>query len=109
MLRSVTVILYFFHISIITKNHFNEQREHQDLTTKVIHHLGQDSRGGLAEASTKYHGVSKYGQHILHSQYGKNKPNPIYPIERKKFAYDHESIGSGVRKIDRSVKYEKFI
>ena len=39
----------------------------------TLHHLGQDSRGGLAEASTRYHGVGKYGQHILHSQYGKNK------------------------------------
>ncbi len=28
----------------------------------TLHHIGQDSRGPLAEASTKYHGVGKSGQ-----------------------------------------------
>jgi len=54
----------------------------------TLHHLGQDSRGGLAEASTRYHGVGKPGQDILHSQYGKHQPNPDYPIYREKFKYD---------------------
>ncbi|MCW1929673.1 HNH/ENDO VII family nuclease, partial [Bhargavaea beijingensis] len=54
----------------------------------TLHHIGQDSRGPIAEASTRYHGVGKYGQHILHSQFGKNKPNPSYPIDRKKFNVD---------------------
>ena len=45
-----------------------------DGSMTTLHHLGQDSRGGLVEASTRYHGVGKYGQDILHSQYGKNKP-----------------------------------
>ncbi|MCB2309227.1 hypothetical protein LGL08_21915 [Clostridium estertheticum] len=54
----------------------------------TLHHTGQDSRGALAEASTRYHGVGKYGQDILHSQYGKNKPNPKFPIDRKKFSVD---------------------
>jgi hypothetical protein len=54
----------------------------------TLHHLGQDSRGGLAEASTRYHGVGKYGQDILHSQYGKNVPHPNFPIDRQKFGID---------------------
>ncbi|WBW96120.1 HNH/ENDO VII family nuclease [Oceanirhabdus sp. W0125-5] len=54
----------------------------------MLHHIGQDSRGALAEASTRYHGVGKYGQHILHSQYGKNTPHPNFPINRKKFNVD---------------------
>jgi hypothetical protein len=54
----------------------------------TLHHIGQDSRGPLAEASTRYHGVGKYGQDTLHSQYGKNTPNPNYPIDRSKFGVD---------------------
>lgn len=54
----------------------------------TLHHLGQDSRGPLVEASTRYHGIGKPGQDILHSQYGRNKPNPNYPIDRKAFASD---------------------
>ncbi len=54
----------------------------------TLHHIGQDSRGPLAEASTRYHGVGKYGQDILHSQFGKSKPNPSFPIDRKKFNAD---------------------
>jgi hypothetical protein len=33
----------------------------------TLHHIGQHSRGALAEAITRYHGVGKYGQDILHS------------------------------------------
>ncbi|WP_093534933.1 HNH/ENDO VII family nuclease [Psychrobacillus psychrotolerans] len=54
----------------------------------TLHHIGQDSRGPLAEASTRYHGVGKYGRDILHSQFGKSKPNPSFPIDRKKFNAD---------------------
>ena len=55
----------------------------------TLHHIGQDGRGPLVEASTRYHGVGKKpGQDILHSQYGKNKPNPNYPVDRKAFAND---------------------
>ncbi|KGR89734.1 RHS repeat-associated core domain-containing protein, partial [Lysinibacillus boronitolerans] len=54
----------------------------------TLHHLGQDSRGALVEASTRYHGVGKYGQDILHSQFGRNKPHPIYPINRPQFNVD---------------------
>ena len=54
----------------------------------TLHHLGQDSRGGLVEASTRYHGVGMYGQDILHSQYGKNVPHPEFPIDRQKFGID---------------------
>jgi hypothetical protein len=54
----------------------------------TLHHLGQDSRGGLVEASTRYHGVGKPGQDVLHSQFGRSKPNPEYPIDRPKFNQD---------------------
>jgi hypothetical protein len=33
-------------------------------------------------------GVGKPGNEILHSQYGRNKPNPQYPIDRNAFAND---------------------
>lgn len=59
-----------------------------DGSFSTLHHLGQDSRGALVEASTRYHGVGKYGQDILHSQYGRNKPNPEFPIDRQKFGVD---------------------
>lgn len=61
----------------------------------TLHHIGQDSRGPLAEASTRYHGVGKYGQDILHSQFGKSKPNPSFPIDRKNSMQTRENIGSG--------------
>jgi hypothetical protein len=51
----------------------------------TLHHIGQDSRGALAEVSTRYHGVGTKGQDILHSQFGKNKPNPIYPVDHRVF------------------------
>lgn len=59
-----------------------------DRNVATLHHIGQDSRGPIAEASTRYHGVGKYGQDILHSQYGRSTPNPYYPIDRKKFGID---------------------
>ena len=58
-----------------------------DFTT--LHHIGQDSRGALAEASIRYHGVGKYGQDILHSQYGRSTPTPNFPIDRSKFGVDN--------------------
>ena len=54
----------------------------------TLHHIGQDSRGALAEASTRYHGVGKYGQDILHSQYGRSTPNPNFPIDGSEFGVD---------------------
>jgi hypothetical protein len=42
----------------------------------TLHHLGQKSPGPLVEASTRYHGVGKPGQDILHSQFGRSKPHP---------------------------------
>ena len=54
----------------------------------TLHHIGQKSTGPLVEASTKYHGVGKPGQHILHQQFGKNKPHPTLPIDRVKFRVD---------------------
>lgn len=55
----------------------------------TLHHLGQDVRGGLVEASRRYHGVGKYGQDSLHSQYGKNKPHPEFPVDHKIFTKEH--------------------
>ena len=54
----------------------------------TLHHIGQDSRGAIAEASMRYHGVGKSGQNILHGQFGKNKPHPVFPVDRKKFNQD---------------------
>jgi hypothetical protein len=54
----------------------------------TLHHLGQDARGPLVEASTRYHGVGKPGQDILHSQYGRNQPHPTQPIDRRAFDVD---------------------
>ncbi|MTI95552.1 MAG: hypothetical protein FH749_08695 [Firmicutes bacterium] len=54
----------------------------------TLHHMGQNARGALAEASTRYHGVGKYGQEILHSQFGKNVPHPVYPVNRNAFSVD---------------------
>jgi hypothetical protein len=54
----------------------------------TLHHIGQDARGPLVEASTRYHGVGKPGQDILHSQFGRSQPNPNFPINRAKFNVD---------------------
>ncbi|WP_201030974.1 HNH/ENDO VII family nuclease, partial [Aliivibrio fischeri] len=54
----------------------------------TLHHLGQKNTGPLVEASTRYHGVGKYGQDALHSQYGRSKPHPTLQPDRKKFAVD---------------------
>ena len=54
----------------------------------TLHHLGQKSTGPLAEASTKYHGVGKMGQDVLHGQYGRNKAHPYLQPDRKKFNVD---------------------
>ncbi len=61
-----------------------------DGSIATLHHLGQKSTGGLVEASTRYHGVGKYGQKTLHGQFGYNKPHPTLPIDRKKFRYDNK-------------------
>ena len=51
----------------------------------TLHHINQNGLGNLAEASTRYHGIGKPGQDILHSLYGRSKPHPINPIDRVKF------------------------
>lgn len=60
----------------------------QDGNFATLHHLGQKSTGPLVEASTKYHGVGKPGQDILHSQYGRSQPHPTLQPDRKKFNVD---------------------
>jgi hypothetical protein len=59
-----------------------------DESFATLHHVGQDARGALVEASTRYHGVGRYGQDALHSQYGRSMPNPNYPIDRARFSVD---------------------
>jgi hypothetical protein len=54
----------------------------------TLHHIGQDGLGSLVEASTRYHGVGKSGQDILHGLYGRSKPHPVNPIDRPKFGQD---------------------
>ena len=54
----------------------------------TLHHIGQDARGPLAEASTRYHGGGKPGQDILHSQYGRSQPHPTHQPNRKQFNVD---------------------
>ncbi|MEE4375825.1 HNH/ENDO VII family nuclease [Pseudomonas alliivorans] len=54
----------------------------------TLHHRGQKSPGPLVEGSTRYHGVGKPGQDILHSQYGRSKPHPTLQPDRKKFDVD---------------------
>jgi hypothetical protein len=54
----------------------------------TLHHIGQDSRGPLVEASTEFHGVGSPYQDTLHSQYGRNKPHPTHQPDRKKFDVD---------------------
>ena len=54
----------------------------------TLHHMGQKGKGPLTEASTKYHGVGKEGQDILHGQFGKRKPHPENPVDRVNFPID---------------------
>ena len=54
----------------------------------TLHHLGQKPPRPLVETSTKYHGVGKSGQDILHSQYGRSKPHPTLQPGRNKFNVD---------------------
>lgn len=51
----------------------------------TLHHIGQDSRGALVEASRQFHGVDSPYHKILHNQFGKNKPNPFYPVDHDIF------------------------
>ena len=58
----------------------------------TLHHLGQDSRGALIEASTKYHSFKseqlangKKSFDILHGQHGYRKPNPEFPVNHTLF------------------------
>jgi hypothetical protein len=54
----------------------------------TLHHLGQNARGPLVEASTRYHGVDKPLDRALHSQFGRRKAHPTRPVNRKQFAID---------------------
>jgi hypothetical protein len=54
----------------------------------TLHHVGQDRRGPLVEASTRYHGVGKPGQETLHSQFGSRQPHPTQPVDHKEFRVD---------------------
>ncbi len=67
---------------------FGVAPELNDGSFATLHHVGQDARGPLVEASTRYHGVGKSGQSALHSQFGKNNPHPTRPIDRRAFDVD---------------------
>jgi hypothetical protein len=57
----------------------------------TLHHLNQNGLGNLVEASTRYHGIGKPGQNILHSLYGKSKPHPTNPVDRLNFRKDTQT------------------
>ena len=54
----------------------------------TLHHINQSGVGNLAEASTRYHGVGKPAQDVLHGLYGRLKPHPVNPVDRPKFKQD---------------------
>ena len=68
----------------------------------TLHHVGQKATGPLVEASTRYHGVGKSGQDILHSQFGRSKANSSLPINRNKFRNDTKAYwknrASGIKR-----------
>jgi len=51
-----------------------------------LHHIGQNSKGALVEASTKYHNTSnKKAFRSLHNQHGVNKKHPEFPVKHDKY------------------------
>ncbi|MPQ31927.1 hypothetical protein E4V42_10850 [Clostridium estertheticum] len=63
----------------------------------TLHHTGQDSRGAIAEASTRYHGVGKYGQDILYTvSMEEVLLILIFRLIGRNLALIHVNIGSGV-------------
>jgi hypothetical protein len=60
----------------------------RDGSFATLHHINQNGMGNLVEASTRYHGVGKPGQSMLHSLWGTNKPHPTHPVDRRKFDTD---------------------
>ena len=65
--------------------------ELSDGSFATLHHINQNGLGNLVEASTRYHGVSKPGQDVLHSLYGRSKPHPTNPVDRTKFGQDKKA------------------
>jgi hypothetical protein len=51
----------------------------------TIHHIGQNAKGPLVEASRRYHGIGakNNGQVILHQQYGYGKKHPENPVDHE--------------------------
>jgi|GEM_PF-2475290 len=54
----------------------------------TLHHLGQDSRGPIVEASTRYHGSHRPLDKSLHSQAGRRRPHPTHPVDHERFRAD---------------------
>ena len=46
-----------------------------------LHHIGQNSKGPLVEASTKHHTFGTKSFKSLHNQYGINKGHPEFPVD----------------------------
>lgn len=57
-------------------------------SSATLHHINQNGLGNLVEASTRYHGVGKPGQDILHSLYRRSKAHPTNPVDRAQFKQD---------------------
>lgn len=48
----------------------------------TLHHIGQNSKGALVEASTKYHSFKNQKAYsILHSQHGSKTKHPVNPVD----------------------------
>jgi len=56
-----------------------------DGTFATLHHIGQDARGPLVEASTRYHGIGQPGHDSIHSIYGRSSTHSDFPVDRYKF------------------------
>ena len=54
----------------------------------TLHHVAQDSRGPLVEASTRYHGSHRPLDNALHGQFGSRRPHPTHPVDQDIFRSD---------------------
>jgi len=58
----------------------------------TLHHVGQDSRGSLAEASSRYHGVGKPGQDALHSPLRKERSESALSDRQARLLERHSRV-----------------
>ena len=55
----------------------------------TLHHINQNGKGVLVEASRRYHGFGKEGHDALHGIWGKGKGHPNNPVVRNLFSKDN--------------------